>query len=126
MQNRRVAFAVYVGTCCAAILLAPTIVGALEPAPAAQPKAGSASTGASASPSTGASAAARSEPQPAAQGVRSFDDCDRNGDGWLDKSEAGGVPGLSANFERADVDGDGRLSRQEFEKALPLLQSQKN
>jgi hypothetical protein len=115
MQKRRVAFAIYVGACCAAILLAPTIVGALEPALATQPKAGAASVGASAAP--------RSEPQPAAEAVHSFDDCDRNGDGWLDKSEAGGVPGLSANFERADADGDGRLSRQEFDRAMPLLRS---
>ncbi len=118
LQKRRIAFAIYVGACCAAILLAPTIVGALEPAAGAPSKNVSASAGASAPP--------RGEPQPAAEAVHSFDDCDRNGDGWLDKSEAGGVPGLSANFERADVNGDGRLSREEFDKALALLRSQKN
>ena len=115
LQKRRIAFAIYVGACCAAILLAPTIVGALEPPASPPAKSGAASAG--------ASAPAGSEPQPAAEAGHGFDDCDRNGDGWLDKSEAGGVPGLSANFERADVVGDGRLSRAEFDKAMPLLRS---
>jgi len=52
---------------------------------------------------------------------RSFAQLDRNGDHALDKSEAAPVPGLSANFERADVNEDGRLDPAEYSRALLLL-----
>lgn len=52
----------------------------------------------------------------------SFEKADRNGDGQLDKSEAGVVPGLSANFERADRNKDGKLDKVEFAKGLEILQ----
>lgn len=48
----------------------------------------------------------------------SFEQADRNKDGFVDKSEAGVVPGLSANFERADRNKDGRLDQAEFAKGL--------
>ena len=51
-----------------------------------------------------------------------FEQADRNRDGYLDKSEAGVVPGLSANFERADRNRDGKLDRAEFDKGLQILQ----
>ena len=51
-----------------------------------------------------------------------FEQADRNKDGYLDKSEAGVVPGLSANFERADRNRDGKLDRAEFDKGLQILQ----
>jgi hypothetical protein len=51
-----------------------------------------------------------------------FEQADRNKDGLLDKSEAGVVPGLSANFERADRNRDGKLDRAEFDKGLQILQ----
>jgi len=51
-----------------------------------------------------------------------FDQADRNKDGFVDKSEAGVVPGLSANFERADRNRDGRLDKAEFDKGLQILQ----
>ncbi len=51
-----------------------------------------------------------------------FEQADRNKDGVLDKSEAGVVPGLSANFERADRNRDGKLDRAEFDKGLQILQ----
>ena len=51
-----------------------------------------------------------------------FDKADRNKDGFVDKSEAGVVPGLSANFERADRNRDGKLDAQEFDKGLQILQ----
>jgi len=51
-----------------------------------------------------------------------FEQADRNKDGFVDKSEAGVVPGLSANFERADRNRDGKLDVQEFAKGLEILQ----
>lgn len=51
-----------------------------------------------------------------------FEQADRNKDGFVDKSEAGVVPGLSANFERADRNRDGKLDTQEFAKGLEILQ----
>jgi hypothetical protein len=66
------------------------------------------------------------KPQPAAAGGTatqpSFEEADRNRDGFVDKSEAGVVPGLSANFERADRSRDGKLDPQEFAKGLEILQ----
>ncbi len=76
---------------------------------------------AAASASVGSSSSAG----PSAIRYPSFEDCDRNGDGVLDKSEAGSVPGLSANFERADQNKDGKLDRDEFDKAIALLDSQR-
>jgi hypothetical protein len=51
-----------------------------------------------------------------------FHQADRNKDGKVDKSEAGVVPGLSANFERADRDRNGFLDEAEFGKGLEILQ----
>ena len=51
-----------------------------------------------------------------------FEKADRNKDGVVDKSEAGVVPGLSANFERADLNRDGKLDADEFAKGLQILQ----
>jgi hypothetical protein len=51
-----------------------------------------------------------------------FHQADRNKDGRVDKSEAGVVPGLSANFERADRDQNGFLDEAEFAKGLEILQ----
>ena len=39
---------------------------------------------------------------------------DRNRDGYVDRKEAEGVPGLLANFDSMDRNGDGRLDRVEF------------
>lgn len=46
---------------------------------------------------------------------------DRNKDGFVDKSEAGGVPGLSALFERVDRNRDGKLDRDEFNRSLVVV-----
>ena len=70
------------------------------------------------------------EEKPAAQAAQQpqqldhpgFEQADRNKDGHVDKSEAGVVPGLSANFERADRNRDGKLDRAEFDKGLQILQ----
>jgi hypothetical protein len=64
---------------------------------------------------------ARVAPAPSAEHP-SFEQADRTKDGFVDKSEAGVVPGLSANFERADRNQDGRLDKAEFAKGLEILQ----
>ena len=46
---------------------------------------------------------------------------DRNKDGFVDKSEAGVVPGLSALFERVDRNRDGKLDRDEFSRGLSVV-----
>lgn len=58
----------------------------------------------------------------ASAGHPGFEQADRNRDGLVDKSEAGVVPGLSANFERADRNRDGKLDPEEFAKGLEILQ----
>jgi hypothetical protein len=67
------------------------------------------------SPAPSAAAGASQNDQPSFAGV------DRNKDGFVDKSEAGVVPGMSANFERADRNRDGKLDEAEFAKALHIL-----
>lgn len=60
-------------------------------------------------------------PQPSAPPAApqpTFEAVDRNKDGFVDKSESGAVPGLSANFEKMDRNRDGKLDRDEFMKAL--------
>ena len=70
-----------------------------------------------------AAAQGASAPAPApARDHPGFEQADRNRDGSLDKSEAGVVPGLSANFERADRNKDGKLDKAEFEQGLQILQ----
>lgn len=45
-----------------------------------------------------------------------FQKADRNGDGQVTRSEAATVPGLDAAFDRLDADGSGGLSPEEFEQ----------
>jgi Ca2+-binding EF-hand superfamily protein len=104
-------FYMFLSTAWAAIFLAAPVVSALEPAARAKQQAK-----ANQSASVGSSSAATSELR-----HPSFEECDRNNDGFLDKSEAGTVPGLSANFERVDTNKDGKLDPAEFEKALAFL-----
>ena len=66
--------------------------------------------------------AAQSVQQPVTPDHPGFEQADRNKDGFVDKSEAGVVPGLSANFERADRNRDGKLDQAEFQKGLQILQ----
>jgi hypothetical protein len=130
---RRAIFSVYLATAFGVAVLAVPFARALEPALLAQSQ-GSASAGSSSSnkgaaapaPSRGASAGATTAQAPATEPSRPpFDEVDRNKDGFLDKSEAAAVPGLSANFERVDTNRDGKLDRDEFEKALNVLNLQK-
>jgi hypothetical protein len=45
---------------------------------------------------------------------QAFKRADRNRDGFIDASEAGAVPGLLPLFAIADLNGDGRIDRQEL------------
>ena len=50
-----------------------------------------------------------------------FEQLDRNRDGYVDRTEAEAQPGLSAVFDRADRHPDGRLDKVEYGKALSLI-----
>lgn len=50
--------------------------------------------------------------------MAAFAKADANKDGKLDIVEAENVPGLVARFKQVDTDGDGTVSRAEFEKAM--------
>ena len=49
--------------------------------------------------------------------MAAFTKADVNKDGKLDIVEAENVPGLVARFKQVDTDGDGMVSKAEFEKA---------
>lgn len=49
--------------------------------------------------------------------MAAFTKADANKDGKLDIVEAENVPGLVARFKQVDTDGDGMVSKTEFEKA---------
>lgn len=63
-------------------------------------------------PGSGAAGAAAGQER---AGWPSFSELDRNNTGFISQDDAANVPGL--DFSTADVDGDGRLSRQEYEAA---------
>lgn len=50
-----------------------------------------------------------------------FEQLDRNRDGYVDRTEAEAQPGLGAVFDRADRHPDGRLDKVEFGKALSMI-----
>jgi hypothetical protein len=50
-----------------------------------------------------------------------FEQLDRNRDGYVDRNEAEGQPGLNAVFDRADRHPDGRLDKVEYAKALSFI-----
>ena len=54
--------------------------------------------------------------------ARTFEQLDRNGDGWLERGEALKQPGLAMVFERADANGDARLTKVEYAQALAFLE----
>jgi len=50
-----------------------------------------------------------------------FEQLDRNRDGYVDRNEAEAQAGLNTVFDRADRHPDGRLDKVEFAKALSLI-----
>jgi hypothetical protein len=62
-----------------------------------------------------ASAGASRRPLP------TFEQADRNQDGFVSHFEARAVRGLSDSFERADADGDGKIDKVEYARALATL-----
>ncbi len=50
-----------------------------------------------------------------------FEELDRNRDGYVDRQEALAQPGLDAVFDRADRHPDGRLDKVEYAKALSMI-----
>lgn len=59
--------------------------------------------------------------EPQAPRELTFEQLDRNRDGYVDRTEAEAQPGLSAVFDRADRHPDGRLDKVEFGKALSMI-----
>ena len=54
-----------------------------------------------------------------------FEQLDRNRDGYIDPKEAAALPGLVAIFNDADRRADGRLDKVEYAKALAMLDERK-
>jgi hypothetical protein len=51
----------------------------------------------------------------------SFQELDRNGDGFIDTREAAAFPGLKSLLERAGVPAHGKIDQVRFARALALL-----
>ena len=107
LRQQRNVFLLFLGACFVALMCALPIVTAQTQQQAQQKQL------------AGRSAAGGSS---GATEQTGFEKADRNKDGVVDKSEAGVVPGLSANFERADLNRDGKLDADEFAKGLQILQ----
>ena len=110
LRQQRNVFLLFLGACFVALVAALPIVTAQTQKALKQAPAPSAAAG-------GTAPAAPANPD-----HPSFQQADRTKDGFVDKSEAGVVPGLSANFERADRNKDGKLDQAEYGKGLEILQ----
>lgn len=55
---------------------------------------------------------------------RAFGFMDGNADGKVSRQEAAGFRGVAKNFDRADTDHDGFLSREEFDTAMNHVKPQ--
>ena len=63
------------------------------------------------------SASAGGSPRP----LPTFEQADRNKDGYVSHFEARAVRGLSESFERSDRNGDGKIDKVEYARALATL-----
>ena len=54
-----------------------------------------------------------------------FNAADLNQDGGLDRDEAKAMPVVAAYFDKIDTDGDGKITRQEYLDAMPMLHQAK-
>ena len=54
----------------------------------------------------------------ASKGTTSFQKVDTDANGAISMDEARAVPGLADNFTKADKNGDGQLSKSEYESAM--------
>jgi hypothetical protein len=113
LRLQRTVFLLFLGACFVALMAALPIVTAQQTRNLKQQEVAAQKPQSEQSAASGSSAAA-DEPD--------FERTDRNKDGFVDKSEAGVIPGLSANFERADRSRDGFLDREEFARGLQILQ----
>ena len=92
-RQGRALFLTYICGSYAAVLMAAPLLGALS----------SASAGASRRP------------------LPTFEQADRDRDGFVSRFEARAVRGLSERFEGYDSNGDGKIDRVEYARALALL-----
>ena len=58
-------------------------------------------------------------------GQPTFEQLDRNRDGYVDRREAAALPGLEAVFDAADLRADGRLDKVEYARALAMMDERK-
>ena len=80
------------------------------------------------SPAVTSGAAAAEVPAPALRYAasdleRAFGFMDGNRDGQVSRQEASGFRGVAKNFDRADTNQDGFLSREEFDTAMNYVKS---
>jgi hypothetical protein len=59
-------------------------------------------------------------PMAASAGEPTFEQLDRNRDGYVDRAEAAALPGLLAVFDAADRRAQGRLDKVDYGKALAM------